>query len=293
MSKAPAFQFYASDFLTDTNSWDAIEVGIYIRILSTQWVNGSVPDDEVRLARIAGVDMASFKKAWVFLGLKFELYPDGQLRNPKMEEVRNQQNLYRETARTNGKKGGRPKKKTQHETENKPNENPTLLKNETEIEPKKNHLEVEDEIEDIGLKEGGTGGTNQGFLIIPELDSIWKAARPNYASSRSMDYPELGEILNFLVEHHRVHNPDGTRLGFTLVIETWTAICATVANHNLFSKYNLNQVRKYIQSIMLEIGQKSKPEAAKKQGLLQKNIAANQSAHEKLNKILNTHDTNN
>ena len=71
MAKSPAFQFYASDFLTDTQSWDIKEVGIYIRLLANQWVNNSLPKDLKRLSRIAGCDLEDMEKAWVILGFKF------------------------------------------------------------------------------------------------------------------------------------------------------------------------------------------------------------------------------
>ncbi len=51
MSKAPAFQLYAADFYMDTNTWSIEEIGIYTRLLFSEWVNGPLPNDETRLAR--------------------------------------------------------------------------------------------------------------------------------------------------------------------------------------------------------------------------------------------------
>lgn len=126
MAKAPAFQFYASDFLTDTQAWEIEEIGIYIRLLSNQWVNGPLPKDEKRLARIAGCDTDIFKKAWVILGFKFSINSEDLLYNPKLEEIRDEQEAFRVKQRLNGSKGGRPPKK---ETQTKPKQNPTVNPN--------------------------------------------------------------------------------------------------------------------------------------------------------------------
>lgn len=40
--KSPAFQFYASDFYMDTISWSNEMVGLHIRLLCQQWVNGTI-----------------------------------------------------------------------------------------------------------------------------------------------------------------------------------------------------------------------------------------------------------
>lgn len=126
MAKSPAFQFYASDFLTDTQSWDINEVGIYIRLLSNQWVNGSLPKDLIRLSRIAGCTHEEIKKAWVILGFKFLDNIDGTIYNRKLESVRESQIRFKEKQASNGSKGGRPKKT---ETQKKPKQNPDINPN--------------------------------------------------------------------------------------------------------------------------------------------------------------------
>lgn len=132
MAKSPAFQFYASDFLTDTQSWDINEVGIYIRLLSNQWVNGSLPKDLTRLSRIAGCTHEEIKKAWVILGFKFLDNNDGSIYNRKLESVRESQIKFKEKQASNGSKGGRPKKiKTQTESQNKPKKKPSNNPNES------------------------------------------------------------------------------------------------------------------------------------------------------------------
>ena len=77
MAKAPAFQFYANDFITGTQDWSIEEVGIYIRLLCYQWDHGFIPEDKNRLARIAGCDKEAVEKAWVILGYKFLKFSEG------------------------------------------------------------------------------------------------------------------------------------------------------------------------------------------------------------------------
>lgn len=125
MANSPAFQFYASDFLTSTQSWDINEVGIYIRLLANQWANLKLPNDTERLARIAGCEHDVFKKAWVILGFKFNVGDDGFLRNGRLEVVRSEKEAFIEKQRLNGNKGGRPKKENPNETQTKPKQNPT------------------------------------------------------------------------------------------------------------------------------------------------------------------------
>jgi uncharacterized protein YdaU (DUF1376 family)/coenzyme F420-reducing hydrogenase delta subunit len=111
MANSPWFKMYAGDFLTDTNAWDVVEVGIYIRLLCTQWVNGGLPNDMARLARVCGVNKELFVEAWKYIGEKFILCGDGLLRNGKMEEVRMAGAAYTIKKKMAGAAGGKAKAK--------------------------------------------------------------------------------------------------------------------------------------------------------------------------------------
>lgn len=56
MSKSPAFQFYAADYLADekVQVMSLEEEGIYIRLLAYCWREGSIPADPVLIARLVG-----------------------------------------------------------------------------------------------------------------------------------------------------------------------------------------------------------------------------------------------
>lgn len=284
MAKAPAYQNYASDFMAKTISWDAIEVGIYVRLRNAQWVNGGLPNEDVRLAKIAGVDTETFQKAWVIVGFEFALCPDGLIREQEIENLRAQKQAFAERQSVNGKKGGRPPKKTQPE----PNENPTLLQKETQMESQKNPLEVEVEVEKEN-KEGGTGETEEQFFIGRAFNDIWLETMTDYLPDESKDFPALRSIAMTLCKRHRLRDDNPTRQYYAPALDDWGRMVAHIAGNKHFSGYNLAQVEKYIQSIgqSLANAEKNKPDPTVKQSVLQTNYAEAQKAKEMLNKILN------
>jgi len=105
LGKTPAFQLYAADFYMDTNSWSIDEIGIYTRLLFSEWVNGPLPNDITRLARIAGCSTKRFQKGWSQIKLKFSETEDNKLFNPRLEEVRQKHKEYQEKQRLKGIKG--------------------------------------------------------------------------------------------------------------------------------------------------------------------------------------------
>ncbi len=105
MAKAsPAFQFYAADFDTATRSWLPEEVGVYMRLLCSQWINGTLPSDKKRLASIAGMSSSEFDDVWKTIGQKFHETDSGHV-NKRLENVREEQRKYREKQQESGRKG--------------------------------------------------------------------------------------------------------------------------------------------------------------------------------------------
>ena len=51
--KAPAFQFYADDFLAGTLEMSQEEVGQFIRLLCHQWNRGSIPVETEKQQRLS------------------------------------------------------------------------------------------------------------------------------------------------------------------------------------------------------------------------------------------------
>lgn len=99
MSKAPAFQFYAADFLVGTAAMSAEEVGAYIRLLAYQWEQGGLSSDERALRGLAGARRIS-----AAVLSKFPKSDDGLLRNARLEIERAKQAAFRETRAENARK---------------------------------------------------------------------------------------------------------------------------------------------------------------------------------------------
>lgn len=100
--KAPAFQFYADDFLAGTADMSAEEVGGYIRLLCHQWSKGGIPSDEERSARIAGL-IGSPSIRYVLA--KFTLCDGDTLKNARLEQIRQEQAEYKLQQSSAGKNG--------------------------------------------------------------------------------------------------------------------------------------------------------------------------------------------
>lgn len=160
MASNPWFKMYATDFLTDTNAWDVVEVGIYIRLLCTQWVNGGLPHEEVRLARICGVDVATFSGAWRgCVAAKFIQGTDGMLRNVKMEEVRMNGAAYTLSKQIAGRSGGKMSGESRKQKRSR---------NEAETKQTESKSEAE-------TKQSGSRNEANGEAVVKQIESITEA----------------------------------------------------------------------------------------------------------------------
>lgn len=99
-NKSPAFQFYVQDFLMGTLEFTAEQVGGYIRLLCHQWDKGGLPDDDKKLMQLSGMKA----KALPEVKVKFMRNDDGQLRNVRMEKVRDEQQEYRQKQKERAEK---------------------------------------------------------------------------------------------------------------------------------------------------------------------------------------------
>lgn len=88
MAKAPAFQFYPSDFLTGTANFRPEERGAYITLLCIQWANGGI--DYADFEYLSGLPMDKLKRVL----MKFEKCHDGLYRNARLEETREKQSEF-------------------------------------------------------------------------------------------------------------------------------------------------------------------------------------------------------
>lgn len=124
MSKSPAFQNYAADYYMDTNDWTIEEIGIYQRLLLTQWVNVDLPPEPERLARIAGCSLKKFLKHFPKVSKKFSTLGSGRIQNKRLEETRIEQEQFHEKAIKSGKFGAEIRWKAHVKNDSKPIRNP-------------------------------------------------------------------------------------------------------------------------------------------------------------------------
>lgn len=110
VTKPPAFQFYAKDFLTGTMTLSLSERGAYVTLLAYQWDNGSVPGDDLELlSRAMQCQRADAELVWPKVQTKFKRVTEGIWRNLRLEKERTKQRKFRKSQSNKGKKGGRPK----------------------------------------------------------------------------------------------------------------------------------------------------------------------------------------
>jgi len=99
MKGTPAFQFYARDFVSDSNvlRMTLEERGTYITLLCFQWMDGGIPDDATALAALCGCDSGRMATLWTTLRPRFSqvLAGTGLLANPRLEKERRKQEAYR------------------------------------------------------------------------------------------------------------------------------------------------------------------------------------------------------
>lgn len=87
MSKAPAFQFYAADFLVGTLEMSLAETGLYIKLLALSWDKGPLPLETSRLARMAGTSEEQFLELWEAVQPKWKRTKAGYI-NERLETQR-------------------------------------------------------------------------------------------------------------------------------------------------------------------------------------------------------------
>lgn len=103
MSNPPAFQLYAGDFFLDTMEWELEEIGLYSRLLFYEWINGPLPIEPRKLAKISLIGPRKLAQLWPKIERKF-IEKDGFYVNIRLEETREKQRQFIESQREKGKK---------------------------------------------------------------------------------------------------------------------------------------------------------------------------------------------
>jgi uncharacterized protein YdaU (DUF1376 family) len=107
-TKAPAFQFYPSEFLADENVvvMSLEECGAYIKLMCYCWREGSIPNDPIKLAKMVGApDKGGDATLWSAVTLCFDVDPNdtSRLFHPRLEIERVKQEAWRLKSALGGK----------------------------------------------------------------------------------------------------------------------------------------------------------------------------------------------
>jgi uncharacterized protein YdaU (DUF1376 family) len=112
MNRAPAFQFYANDWLSSTHIalMTPAQEGAYIRLLCYAWNDPdcSIPDDDQILAALSRLGEGWFNGGSSILRKCFEPHPEKQHRliNKRLTEERIKQDEWRKKSQEGGLKSG-------------------------------------------------------------------------------------------------------------------------------------------------------------------------------------------
>lgn len=90
------------------------EVGAHAKLMAWSWEHGPVPNDMKRIATILSVHMGQARRVFAVVSERWRLNEQGQWYNRRLEKTRADQAAYVERQRSNGLKGGRPKKPTEN-----------------------------------------------------------------------------------------------------------------------------------------------------------------------------------
>jgi len=124
-NKSPAFQFYPGDFLSDENviSMTFEERGIYITLLCSCWIQGSIPADPSKILRLLpGFTGDELPMIIMDRFQEMEGNPE-RLINNRLEKERQKQEDFREIKSESGKRGAQ---KRWENHEKKPSDSATL-----------------------------------------------------------------------------------------------------------------------------------------------------------------------
>ena len=103
--EAPSFQFYPKDFLSDPDvmQMNMAQKGAYITLLSFQWLNDGLPNNDSYIRNLLGAT-PKWKSLWEGIRHKF-VEIDGKLYNKRLYKEKQKQIDHRQAASKAGKKG--------------------------------------------------------------------------------------------------------------------------------------------------------------------------------------------
>lgn len=112
--KAPWFRFFAFDWDSDfvQRSLDNAGAGMYVRLMTLQWIEGGIPADPEMLRNYLHAGREEWDKAWALLEQKFPILLDGIRRNERLEEERRDMEEYLSGKSESGRRGAKSRWQT-------------------------------------------------------------------------------------------------------------------------------------------------------------------------------------
>lgn len=257
--KNPVMPLYYNDFRGSTQDWTDEEAGAYIRLLIYQWDKLSIPTDEKRRNKIAD----SAIKNWGLLSSKFPATTEGELKNERLEEIREQKKKHSEKQVANVAKRYKKFESYLPNNEIEIDEEETILDN-YEPDPPKQTEPVFHKGADV--------------LIVPELVGVWLASKKDYVFDAHSDAPAVRQIAEMIATKKGLE--DYTSFKHVSIIKTsFLLIVNFVITHNHYKDYQLSQVAKYFNAITSAMqsakdGTNTDQKKAQKESLVKNNIYA-------------------
>lgn len=107
-SPSPAFSFYPKDWLADgpVRELSHEQKGVYADLLSIYWLEGGLPADTARLARLVGMPAKKLNRLWPEIERCFRIEGD-RIIQKRLEEEKAKQLAFRHKQAVKGAKGGK------------------------------------------------------------------------------------------------------------------------------------------------------------------------------------------
>ena len=118
MNRSPAFQWYPKDILSSSRVAEMTleEEGAYRRALDFCWINGSVPSDAERLARLIGKGASVLVATVVQPMFIIDVNDPSRMIHERLEIERKKQESWREKSIVGGKKSAKMRKQKELQT---------------------------------------------------------------------------------------------------------------------------------------------------------------------------------
>lgn len=138
-----------------------------------------------------------------------------------------------ERSRKNGKAGGRPEK--------------PRITQQVISEPRK-----PDSV-NVSVSDSVSVNEKENNSFIQKMQNEWIAKNPNYPPDKTKDYPALLAIAKFISENSKIPFKISDEACKKNILDLWSVLCEKIPKIDFYKDFNLSQVEKYIQSIVLKV----------------------------------------